>query len=145
MLNKVTLIGNLGSDPEIRYMPNGNAVANVTVATSFRWKDKQTGDKKESTEWNRVIFFGKLAEIVNEYCKKGQQLYVEGRLQTRSYDKDGQKVYTTEIIATEMQMLGRKSESNNDFAKPKSQQYDKNSNGQSNTAPESDYSDDIPW
>jgi single-strand DNA-binding protein len=83
MLNKVTLIGRLGADPEVRYMPTGGAVANITLATNFRWKDKQTGEKKESTEWHRVVFFNRLAEIAGEYLKKGGQVYVEGRLQTR--------------------------------------------------------------
>src|SRR5665811_665546 len=83
MLNKVTLIGRLGADPEVRYMPTGGAVANITLATNFRWKDKQSGEKKESTEWHRVVFFNRLAEIAGEYLKKGSQLYIEGRLQTR--------------------------------------------------------------
>ena len=106
-INKVILVGNLGKDPEIRYMPSGQAVANVTIATSEQWKDKQTGDKKENTEWHRVVFFGRLAEIVGEYLKKGSQVYVEGRLQTRKWQgQDGQDRYTTEIVANDMQMLG---------------------------------------
>ncbi|SJM89789.1 single-stranded DNA-binding protein [Crenothrix polyspora] len=110
MLNKVTLIGNLGADPEMRYMPTGGAVANISVATTFRWKDKQSGEKKEATEWHRVIFFNRLAEIAGEYLKKGSQVYVEGRLQTRKWQsQDGQDRYTTEIIATEMHMLGSRS------------------------------------
>lgn len=110
MLNKVTLIGNLGADPEIRYMPNGGAVANITLATTFRWKDKQSGERKDSTEWHRVVFFNRLAEIAGEYLKKGSQVYVEGRLQTRKWQgQDGQDRYTTEIIATEMHMLGSRS------------------------------------
>jgi single-strand DNA-binding protein len=110
MLNKVTLIGNLGADPEVRYMPSGGAVANITLATSMRWKDKQTGERKESTEWHRVVFFNRLAEIAGEYLKKGSQIYVEGRLQTRKWQgQDGQDRYTTEIIATEMHMLGSRS------------------------------------
>ena len=105
MLNKVTLIGRLGAYPEVRYMPSGGAVANITLATNFRWKDK-SGEKKESTEWHRVVFFNRLAEIAGEYLKKGGQVYVEGRLQTRKWQaQDGQDRYTTEIIATEMQML----------------------------------------
>ena len=109
MLNKVTLIGRLGADPEIRYMPTGGAVANVSLATTFRWKDKQTGERKENTEWHRVVFFNRLAEIVGEYLRKGSQVYVEGRLQTRKWqDQSGQDRYTTEIVATEMQMLGSK-------------------------------------
>ncbi len=110
MLNKVTLIGRLGADPEVRYMPSGGAVANISLATNFRWKDKQTGEKKESTEWHRVVFFNRLAEIVGEYLKKGGQVYIEGRLQTRKWqDQGGHDRYTTEIIATEMQMLDSRS------------------------------------
>ena len=106
-VNKVILIGNLGKDPEVRYMPNGNAVANVTLATSESWKDKNTGETQERTEWHRVVFFRKLAEIVGEYVKKGSKIYVEGRLQTRKWqDQSGQDRYTTEIVANEMQMLG---------------------------------------
>jgi single-strand DNA-binding protein len=107
MLNKVTLIGNLGADPEVRYMPAGDAVANITLATSMRWKDKQTGERKESTEWHRVVFYRRLAEIAGEYLKKGSQVYVEGHLRTRKWqDQNGQDRYTTEIIADEMHMLG---------------------------------------
>jgi single-strand DNA-binding protein len=106
-VNKVILVGNLGRDPEVRYSPNGSAVANVTLATSESWKDKNTGEKQERTEWHRVVFFGRLAEIAGEYLKKGAQIYVEGRLQTRKWqDKEGQDRYTTEIVANEMQMLG---------------------------------------
>ncbi len=106
-VNKVILVGNLGRDPEIRYTPNGAAVANVTIATSDTWKDKQTGENQERTEWHRVVFFNRLAEIVGEYLKKGSQIYIEGRLQTRKWqDQSGQDRYTTEIVANEMQMLG---------------------------------------
>jgi len=106
MLNKVTLIGNLGADPEVRYMPNGSAVANITLATTMKWKDKESGERKESTEWHRVVFFNRLAEIAGEYIKKGSRIYVEGRLQTRKWqNSDGKDQYTTEIIATEMKML----------------------------------------
>lgn len=104
-VNKVILVGNLGNDPEVRYMPNGNAVANVSLATSESWKDKTTGEQQEKTEWHRVIFFNRLAEIVEQYVKKGSKLYIEGRLQTRSWEQDGVKRYTTEIVANEMQML----------------------------------------
>lgn len=105
-VNKVILIGNLGQDPEVRYMPNGNAVANVSLATSESWKDKNTGETQEKTEWHRVVFFRRLAEIVGEYVKKGSKIYVEGRLQTRKWqDKNGQDRYTTEIVADQMQML----------------------------------------
>ena len=109
-INKVILIGHLGQDPEIRYMPNGNAIANITLATSETWRDKQSGEQKEKTEWHRVVFFGKLAEIVGEYLRKGSQVYVEGRLQTRKWQgQDGQDRYTTEIVVDvggSMQMLG---------------------------------------
>ena len=106
-INKVILVGNLGKDPEIRYSASGAAIANITIATSDNWKDKQTGEKQERTEWHRVVFFNRLAEVVGEYLKKGSQVYVEGRLQTRKWqDKEGQDRYTTEIIASEMQMLG---------------------------------------
>jgi single-strand DNA-binding protein len=105
-INKVIIIGNLGRDPETRYMPEGGAITNISVATTETWKDKN-GEKQEKTEWHRVAFFGKLAEIAGEYLKKGSQVYVEGRLQTRKWqDKDGQDKYTTEIVANQMQMLG---------------------------------------
>ena len=105
-VNKVILIGNLGRDPETRYMPDGGAITNISIATTENWKDKN-GEKQEKTEWHRVAFFGKLAEIAGEYLKKGSQVYVEGRLQTRKWqDKDGQDKYTTEIVANAMQMLG---------------------------------------
>src|SRR6185437_3847658 len=106
-VNKVIIVGNLGRDPEVRYTPNGSAVCNVTVATSRVRKNKDSGDKTEDTEWHRVVFFDKLAEIAGEYLKKGRSVYVEGRLQTRKWtDKDGVEKYTTEIVASEMQMLG---------------------------------------
>ncbi|EWS98464.1 single-stranded DNA-binding protein [Pseudoalteromonas sp. SCSIO_11900] len=110
-VNKVILVGNLGQDPEVRYMPNGNGVANITLATSDSYKDKNTGQMVDKTEWHRVVFFGKLAEIVGEYCRKGSQIYVEGKLQTRKWtDQQGQEKYTTEIVVDgftgQMQMLG---------------------------------------
>ena len=109
-VNKVILVGNLGKDPEIRYMTNGDAVANVTIATSESWKDKASGEKKEITEWHRLVFYRKLAEIVGQYLKKGSTVYVEGRIRTRKWtDKEGQERYTTEIEVTEMQMLGGRS------------------------------------
>lgn len=104
-INKVILIGNLGRDPETRYMPSGGAVTNVTIATSESWKDKQSGQQQERTEWHKVVFFNRLAEIAGEYLKKGSKVYIEGSLRTRTYDKDGQKHYATEIVANEMQML----------------------------------------
>jgi single-strand DNA-binding protein len=108
-VNKVILVGNLGADPEMRYMPNGDAVCNARVATTESWKDKQSGEKKEITEWHRVVFYRKLAEIAGQYLKKGSQVYLEGRIRTRKWtDKEGQERYTTEIEANEMQMLGRR-------------------------------------
>ena len=106
-VNKVILIGNLGRDPEVRYAPSGSAICNVTLATSRQWKDKNSGDRQEETEWHRVVFYDRLAEIAGEYLKKGRPVYVEGRLKTRKWtDKDGVEKYTTEIIANEMTMLG---------------------------------------
>src|SRR5579872_2810951 len=105
-VNKVILIGNMGGDPEVRYMPAGGAVANITIATSESWKDKQSGEAQERTEWHRVVFFNRLAEIVSEYLRKGSKVYVEGSLRTRKWtDKNGVERYTTEIVANEMQML----------------------------------------
>ena len=105
-LNKVTIIGNLGKDPEVRFMPNGGAVANITVATSDTWKDKQTGEQKEKTEWHRIVMYQRLAEIAGEYLKKGSKVYMEGRLQTRKWqNQQGADQYTTEIIVNDMQML----------------------------------------
>jgi single-strand DNA-binding protein len=106
-INKVILVGNLGRDPETRYLPEGGAVTNVSIATTDTWKDKTSGEKKEATEWHRVVFFNRLAEIAGEYLKKGSQVYVEGRLRTRKWqDKEGQDKYTTEIVCDTMQMLG---------------------------------------
>ncbi len=106
-VNKVILIGNLGRDPETRYAPSGGAICNVSIATTRTWKDKASGEKREETEWHRVVFYDRLAEIAGEYLKKGRPVYVEGRLKTRKWqDKDGQDKYTTEIIAEEMQLLG---------------------------------------
>ncbi len=106
-INKVIVVGNLGNDPDTRYMPSGGAVTNLSVATSEQWKDKQTGEQKERTEWHKVAMFGRLAEIAAEYLRKGSQVYIEGKLRTRKWqDRDGNDRYTTEIIADEMQMLG---------------------------------------
>ena len=106
-VNKVILVGNLGRDPETRYMPNGEAVTNITLATTDTWKDRTSGERQEKTEWHRVTFYRRLAEIAGEYLKKGSQVYVEGRLETRKWtDKEGKDRYTTEIIASEMKMLG---------------------------------------
>ena len=109
-LNKVMLIGNLGADPEIRYTAGGAAVANVRLATADSWRDKDSGETQERTEWHRVVFFGRLAEVVEQYVKKGSQIYIEGRIQTRKWqDKEGNEKFTTEIVANEMQMLGGRS------------------------------------
>ncbi|MBT7952190.1 MAG: single-stranded DNA-binding protein [Gammaproteobacteria bacterium] len=106
-VNKVILVGNLGNDPDIRYTAGGAAVANISLATTDSWKDKESGEQQDRTEWHRIVFFGRLAEIVGEYLRKGSQVYVEGRLQTRKWqDKSGNDRYTTEIVANEMQMLG---------------------------------------
>ncbi len=106
-INKVILVGNLGRDPEVRFTQDGRAIANVTIATSESWKDKNTGEQQDRTEWHRVVFFNRLAEIVGEYLKKGAQVYIEGKLQTRKWqDQGGQDRYTTEVVASEMQMLG---------------------------------------
>lgn len=105
-INKVILVGTVGKDPEMKYMPSGDAIANISVATNESWKDKSSGEKKEITEWHRVVFFRQLADIVGKYVRKGQQVYIEGSLKTRSWEKDGQKHYATEIIASDMQMLG---------------------------------------
>ncbi|HSX61162.1 MAG TPA: single-stranded DNA-binding protein [Tahibacter sp.] len=105
-INKVILVGNVGKDPETRYSAGGMAVTTISVATSESWKDKQTGEQKEKTEWHRVKFFGRLAEIAGEYLKKGSQVYIEGSLRTEEYEKDGVKRYSTDIVAAEMQMLG---------------------------------------
>lgn len=108
-LNKVQIIGHLGADPEQRYMPSGKAVVNLRVATSETWKDRESGDKKEKTEWHSIVAFDKLAEIMSEYLRKGSQVYIEGKLQTRKWqDKEGKDRYSTEIIAQQMQMLGSK-------------------------------------
>jgi single-strand DNA-binding protein len=124
-VNKVIIVGNIGRDPETRYMPSGDAVTNISVATSDRYKDKQTGEMKETTEWHRVAFFGKLAEIAGQYLKKGSQVYVEGRLRTRKWaDVSGQEKYSTEIVADSMQMLGSKmsggGEGGESYSRPKS-------------------------
>lgn len=138
MLNKVILIGNLGKDPEVRFFPNGGSVANVTLATTRRWKDKQSGERKEETEWHRVVFFNKLAEVSAEYLKKGSKIYVEGRIRTQKWqDKDGTDRFTTEIVAEEMHMLDGKG-------------VDKQEPTPQNSAPSSsnypaDFDDDIPF
>lgn len=118
-LNKVTLIGNLGADPEVRHMTNGDQVANIRLATTDTWRDKASGEQRESTEWHRVVFYRRLAEIVGQYLNKGSQVYIEGRIKTRKWtDKDGQERYTTEIEATEMKMLGGRRDGQGNQALP---------------------------
>ena len=152
-VNKVILVGNVGNDPEVRYMPNGNAVANVSVATSDSWKDRNTGDQQERNEWHRVVFFNRLAEIVEQYVKKGTKLYLEGRLQTRSWEQDGAKRYSTEIVANEMQMLdsrgaGGVNQEFGDQAPPPaapSQDSEKGSTQQPSSSNFDNFDDDIPF
>ena len=152
-VNKVILVGNVGNDPEVRYMPNGNAVANVSVATSDSWKDRNTGDQQERTEWHRVVFFNRLAEIVEQYVKKGTKLYLEGRLQTRSWEQDGAKRFSTEIVANEMQMLdsrgaGGVNQEFGDQAPPPaapSQDSEKGSTQQPSSSNFDNFDDDIPF
>ena len=140
-INKVILIGNLGKDPEIRYMPSGGAVTNVTLATSDTWKDKNTGESQERTEWHRVVFFNRLGEIAGEYLKKGSKVYVEGSLRTRKWQgKDGQSMYTTEIIANSMQMLDSKGSSQESNSRSPAQ-----NSAPENSIPDGDFSDDIPF
>jgi len=118
-VNKVILIGNIGQDPEVKYMPSGGAAVNVSIATTDSWKDKNTGEKQERTEWHRVVFFNRLAEIVGEYLHKGSQVYIEGSLRTKKWqDKSGNDRYTTEIIAKEMTMLGGKGDSSGQNSQP---------------------------
>ena len=149
-VNKVTLIGNLGNDPEVRYSGNGNAVANVSLATAESWRDKDSGEQQERTEWHRVVFFGRLAEIVSEYLHKGSQIYVEGRLQTNKWqDKEGNDRYTTQIVANEMQMLGgRAGTSNNKEPAPESDDTVDSSPKKSEPiakSPADDFDEDIPF
>ncbi len=157
-VNKVILIGNLGNDPEVRYTPNGNAVANVTLATSTTWRDKQTGELQERTEWHRIAFFNRLAEIVGEYLRKGSKVYIEGSLRTRKWqDKNGVDRYTTEIIANEMHMLdsrgGASGSASNASASSSSSSPQTETTQQSSTSPAepmtngdaADFDDDIPF
>lgn len=145
-VNRVILIGNLGKDPEVRYMPEGGAVANVTIATSETWKDKQSGQQQERTEWHRVVFFNRLAEIVGEYLHKASKVYVEGSLRTRKWQgKDGQDRYITEIVAAEMQMLDSRgaADSSRQTAKPAPESGSPNSNGKAPS--QDDFDDTIPF
>ncbi|CZF83433.1 Single-stranded DNA-binding protein [Grimontia celer] len=139
-VNKVILIGNLGNDPEVRYLPNGGAVANLTVATSETWRDKNTGENKEMTEWHRVVMYRRLAEIAGEYLKKGSKVYLEGRLQTRKWQgQDGQDRYTTEIVANEMQMLDSRSGGGMGQGAPMQQQPQQGGWGQPQQPQQSNY------
>ena len=136
-VNKVIIVGNCGQDPETRFMPSGGAVTNLSIATSESWKDKNTGDQQERTEWHRVVFFNRLAEIAGEYVKKGSKLYVEGSLRTRKWQgQDGQDRYTTEIVASEMQMLDSRGgqQGGGDYQQSSNQQYGQQSAPQQNTS-----------
>jgi len=140
-INKVILVGHLGADPETRYMPSGSAVTNLRVATSEAWKDKQTGDQQERTEWHRVAMFGRLAEIAAEYLKKGSQVYLEGSLRTRKWqDKEGNDRYSTEIVANEMQMLGGRGEASAPARSAPSRQA-----AVAEAGPPDEFNDDIPF
>lgn len=147
-VNKVILIGNLGKDPEVRYSPNGGAIANITLATSESWKDKNTGEQVDKTEWHRIVFFRRLAEVVGEYLKKGSKVYIEGKLQTRKWqDKDGQDRYTTEIVANEMQMLDSRGGSAefSQAAPAANKAPAPASSGSGDSMPPMDFDDDIPF
>src|SRR5690606_23748026 len=150
-VNKVIIVGNLGRDPETRYMPSGEALTTINVATTDTWRDKATGEKKENTEWHRITFFGKLAEIAGQYLKKGSQVYVEGSLRTRKYtDKDGVEKYATDIRADSMQMLGGRASSDEGPAPSQRASGDDYRNAKEGRAPArpanfSDMDDDIPF
>lgn len=152
MLNKVMLIGNLGADPEIRYMPSGDPIATIRLATTRRWRDRNSNERKEETEWHRVVFFGQTAKVVGEYLKKGSQIYVEGRIRTQKWQgQDGQDRYTTEIVAESMNMLGSRSGGTASYSDntPPASSYDNRQSAPS--APQSapatfdDFDDDIPF
>lgn len=146
-INKVTLIGNLGADPEVRYTASGSAVANVRLATAEAWRDRESGEQQERTEWHRVVFFGRLAEIVEQYLRKGSQVYVEGRLQTRKWqDRDGNERYTTEIVANEMQMLGGRGGGGGGGGAPSQEREPAAAGGGGPSEPPMDeFDDDIPF
>jgi single-strand DNA-binding protein len=146
-VNKVILIGNLGKDPEVRYMPSGGAVANITLATSETWKDKQSGERQERTEWHNVVFYNKLAEIAGEYLRKGSKVYVEGSLRTRKWqDKNGADRYTTEIIANEMQMLdGRGEGASSSGGAPARRSSPARDDAVADVGSVPDFDDDIPF
>ena len=151
-INKVILVGNLGQDPETRYMPSGGAVTNITLATNESWKDKQTGEQKDRTEWHKVAMFNRLAEIAAEYLRKGSQVYVEGKLRTRKWqDRDGNDRYTTEVIADEMQMLGGRGGGGGSFSSGGGSNGGSGggsnapSGGGKSAPPADDFDDDIPF
>jgi len=145
-VNKVIIIGNLGNDPDIRYTASGAAVANISLATAESWRDKETGDQQERTEWHRIVFFGRLAEIVGEYLRKGSQIYVEGRLQTRKWqDKEGHDRYTTEIVANVMQMLGSRSSGSTNLDQSSPADNGEPVSSTQDSSPENDFDDDIPF
>jgi len=150
-INKVILIGHVGTDPEVRYMPNGNAVATVSIATTESWKDKQTGERQDKTEWHRVVFFNRLGEIIGEYVRKGSKVYIEGSLRTRKWqDQQGQDRYTTEIVANDLQMLDSKGNNNNMPDDMPAQNFDSaRENKNKRTQPQPDIleelDDDIPF
>ena len=145
-VNKVILIGNLGKDPEVRYMPSGGAVANVTIATSDSWKDKQTGERQERTEWHNVVFFNRLAEIVGEYLRKGSKVYVEGSLRTRKWqDKNGMDRYTTEIVASEMQMLDSRGEGGGGYRPQAASKPQPAAQQPAEAVADAPFDDDIPF
>ena len=137
-VNKVILVGNLGADPDVRYAASGSAVTKISIATTESWKDKQSGEKKERTEWHRVVFFGRLAEIAAEYLRKGSQVYVEGSLRTSKYEKEGQTHYSTEIAGNEMQMLGSRGGSGGDESRAPATEAASGGAG-------GDFDDDIPF
>ena len=140
-INKVIIVGNLGADPDSRAMPSGNAVTNISVATSESWNDRETGEKQEKTEWHRVVFFNRLAEIAAQYLKKGSQVYVEGRLQTRKWeDKEGNERWTTEVVANQMQMLGDRM--SNDMSNDNASSSQSSSDNDFST---DEFDDDIPF
>jgi len=149
-VNKAILIGNLGNDPDMRYTASGAAVANISIATAESWRDKESGEQQERTEWHRVVAFGRLAEIMGEYLRKGSQVYIEGRIQTRKWqDKEGQDKYTTEIVANELQMLGGKSGGSANYESAPQSQQNKAPEPQAAPsaakAPADDFDDDIPF
>jgi single-strand DNA-binding protein len=144
-VNKAIILGSLGQDPDIRYTAGGAAVANISIATNEQWKDKESGEMQERTEWHRVVFFGRLAEIVGEYLRKGSQVYVEGRIQTRKWqDKEGKDRYTTEIVANEMQMLGSKS-GGTTASFDQSPQPQQSAPATAGASSNDDFDDDIPF